>query len=67
MLVSYAAGVVFLGLALLPDPKIIGIHAEPSRILFYFLSAALAVLSFAIAMISTTIFTVRKLKEGSRK
>ncbi len=38
MIVSYIAALIFLGLAYVPDPSIIGITSEPSRIMFYGLS-----------------------------
>ncbi len=58
MIVIYVAALVFLGLAYLPDPKIIGITSEPSTIMFYGLSGLLAGLSFVVAVISTFAFAI---------
>ncbi len=38
MIIGYVAALIFLGLAYVPDPSIIGITSEPSRIMFYGLS-----------------------------
>jgi hypothetical protein len=53
MIGSYVGALIFSGFAYFPDPTMIGITSEPSRILFYGLSGLLAGLSFVVAVIST--------------
>ncbi len=60
MIGSYVGALMFLGLAYFPNPKIIGITSEPSRILFYGLSGLLSGLSFVVAVISTIAFAIMR-------
>ncbi len=60
MIVSYMGALIFLGFAYFPNPKIIGITSEPSRILFYGLSGLLSGLSFVVAVISTIDFAIMR-------
>ncbi len=64
MIIGYVAALIFLGLAYVPDPSIIGINSEPSRIMFYGLSGLLAGLSFVVAVISTIGYAIGRWRAG---
>ena len=64
MLISCAGAVIFLGLAYLPDPGVLGIRSEPSRILFYASAGLLAGLCAIVALVSGVVFAVGRLRRG---
>lgn len=66
MILSYVAAAVFLALAYMPDPGLLGADSEPARILFYGMSGLLAGVSVVVAVISTMIVAVGKWR-GIRK
>ena len=64
MLISCAGAVIFLGLAYLPDPGVLGIRSEPSRILFYASAGLLAGLCAIVSLVSGVVFAVGRLLRG---
>ena len=52
MIAAFLASLVFLGLAYLPDPKVIGITSEPARILLYGGSGIMSAVCFLVGLIA---------------
>jgi len=62
-IVSSVLALVFLALTNVPDPKIFGLTSEPSHILFYILTAVLAVVSGLVAVICLLFWVIGRGRE----